>query len=241
MTQPPFFPEDWASYSTPTVRASTTLFPSVAAVKAHENGTYPAQWPYGLHGTPTSAVLAQRIARLENGGGEGAHCLLLPSGLAAISLVNFTFLQSGDDVLVPDNAYGPTWEHARWMAQAFGIQARRYDPMAGAEALEALILPNTRLLWLEPPGSVTMEVPDTPALAAAARRHGVLCAIDNTWGAGVLCHGFELGADIVMQALTKYPSGGSDVLMGSVVTRDLQLFKRLGFNAAANGMGRFCR
>jgi cystathionine beta-lyase len=104
-------------------------------------------------------------------------------------------------------------------------------------ALAAMIGPQTRLIWLEAPGSVTMEFPDLAGLAAAARSRGVITALDNTWGAGIALRGFEHGVDIVMQALTKYPSGGGDVLMGSVVTRDAALHERLALTQMHSGFG----
>ncbi len=116
-----------------------------------------AQWRYGLHATPTSLALAQRLAAIEGGN----HALLQPSGLSAISNVYFGLVKAGDDVLIPDNVYSPNRDHGDWLARDFGITARYYDPMIGA-GIADLIQPNTRLIWLEAPGSVTMEVPDVP-------------------------------------------------------------------------------
>ena len=149
-----------------------------------------------------------------------------PSGLAAITIVNLGLLKAGDEVLLPANVYGPSLAQARTLLAGWGITHRTYDPM-DAPALAAMIGPATRLVWLEAPGSVTMEFPDLTALVQAARARGVVAALDNTWGAGLAFRAFDLGVDIAMQALTKYPSGGADVLMGSVVTRDLDLHHRL--------------
>jgi cysteine-S-conjugate beta-lyase len=139
-------------------------------------------------------------------------------------------LKSGDEVLVPDNAYGPGKELARQELARWGITHRFYDP-ADAAALEAMIGPQTKLLWLEAAGSITMEFPDLRALVRAARARGVLTALDNTWGAGLAFNAFDLGeglgVDISAHALTKFPSGGGDVLMGSVTTRDHDLHLRL--------------
>jgi cystathionine beta-lyase len=220
-------------------KASTVIFPSVAALRARQ-WKDKTGYTYGLHGTPTTFTLEERIATLEG----GTQTLLLPSGLAAITLVNLSLLDSGDEVLVPGNAYGPGREQAQHELKRWGIGSHLYDPMDAA-ALEALVTPQTKLLWLEAPGSVTMEFPDLPALVQVARRHGLVVALDNTWGAGLAFCGFELGggsgADVVMQALTKYPSGGGDVLMGSVTTRDpalhltlKRLHMRLGFGVGAN-------
>ena len=219
----------------PVHKASTVYFANVAAMRARDWRRKDG-YTYGLHGTPTTFTLEERIATLEG----ARHCMLVPSGLAAIAMVDLALLGQGEELLLPSNAYGPGCEFARHELARWGISHRLYDPMQ-PQALGAMISPRTRLVWLEAPGSVTMEFPDLPALAAAAHERGVLTALDNTWGAGVAFNGFELGADIVMQALTKYPSGGGDVLMGSVCTRDMALHERLlrthmnlGLGVAAN-------
>ncbi|MCS6764480.1 MAG: cystathionine beta-lyase [Candidatus Protistobacter heckmanni] len=220
MTHPRIdIPEGFRAFPTAVSRASTTLFPNVAALREAETQSDPL-WSYGLNSTPTQMELAQRLAQMEG----GAHCLLLPSGLSAISLTLFACLKAGDEILAPDNAYGPLRTHANWLARDYGLQVRYYDPMLGA-GVGALISPQTKLIWIETPGSVTMELPDVPAIAAAAR--GILTAMDHTWTGGLLIRPFELGVDISIQALTKYQSGASDVLMGSVVTRDAALHTRL--------------
>ena len=177
---------------------------------------------YGLHGTPTSYTLAARLATLE--GAE--HCLLVPSGLAAVTLVSMALLRPGDEVLVPDNVYGQNrYLSESWLPQ-FGITHRFYDPLDAA-ALAAMLGPQTKLVWLEAAGSITLEFPDLLGLIAVCKARGVLTALDNTWGSGIAFNAFELGIDVSMNALTKYPSGGADVLMGSVCTRDLALHERL--------------
>ena len=212
-------------------KASTVLFPNVAAVRARDwRGK--AGYTYGLHGTPTTFVLEERIATLEG----GRHCLLVPSGLATIALVNQALLAPGDEILLPANVYGPSRELARTELAKFGVTHRLYDPLDAA-GLEAMLGERTRLVWLEAAGSVTMEFPDLKRLAAAARRHQVLTALDNTWGAGLAFNGFELGIDIVVQALTKFPSGGGDVLMGSVTTRDDALHERIKLTHMHLGLG----
>ena len=215
----------------PVYKASTIVFPSVAAVRARD-WRHKTGYTYGLHGTPTTFVLEERIATLEG----GLHCQLVPSGLAAVALVDMALLSTGDEVLLPANVYGPSRELARPELARWGITHRLYDPRDTA-ALAAMIGAQTKLIWLEAPGSVTMEFPDLAGLAAAARARGVLTALDNTWGAGVALRGFEHGVDIVMQALTKYPSGGGDVLMGSVVTRDEALHHRIKLAHMRLGMG----
>jgi cystathionine beta-lyase len=141
-----------------------------------------------------------------------------------------------DDVLLPDNVYNPNRELGRWLSADYGITARYYDPLIGA-GIAALIQPNTRLIWTEAPGSVSMEVPDLPAICAAAHARGVVVALDNTWSAGLALRGFDLGVDIIMQALTKYQSGGSDVLMGAVITRDRALHDKIALAHMRLGMG----
>ncbi|HET7525122.1 MAG TPA: PLP-dependent transferase [Burkholderiaceae bacterium] len=220
-------------------KASTVLFANVAALRARDwrnkNG-----YTYGLHGTPTTFTLEERLATLEG----GTHCVLAPSGLAAIAMTNIALLRRGDEVLLPNNVYGPSREFARVLLAEWGIAHKLYDPM-DVSAFDALIGERTRLAWLEAPGSITMEFPDLRALVGAARRRGVLTALDNTWGAGVAFKAFDLGegsaVDLAMHALTKYASGGADVLMGSVVTRDAALHEklllahmRLGIGVAAN-------
>ncbi len=211
--------------------ASTVLFKNVAAMRSGDWKNKTA-YTYGLHGTPTTFTLEARLAELEG----GTHCLLAPSGLAAIAMVDFALLKTGDDVLLPENVYNPNRELGKWLSNDFGITARYYDPLAGA-GIADLIAPNTRLIWTEAPGSVSMEVPDLPAICKAAHARGVLVALDNTWSAGLALRGFDLGVDIVMQALTKYQSGGSDVLMGAVVTRDSALNERLAMAHMRLGMG----
>ena len=220
-------------------KASTVIFPNTAALHAR-NWKEKSGYTYGLHGTPTTFTLEERIATLEG----GLQALLVPSGLAAITLVDAALLQSGDEVLIPDNAYGPGKELARNELARWGIAHRFYDPM-DASALAAMLSPATKLVWLEAPGSVTMEFPDLPALVRAARAHGALVVLDNTWGAGLAFDPFDLdpagserlSVDISVHALTKYPSGGGDVLMGSVVTRDEALHLRLKFTHMRMGWG----
>ena len=212
-------------------KASTVYFKDVTALRARDWRSK-AGYTYGLHGTPTTFLLEERIAALEG----GRHCLLVPSGLAAVTLVDQALLSQGDEVLLPDNVYGPSLAFARSELARWGITHRLYDPLDLA-GFTALIGPKTRLVWLEAPGSVTMEFPDLRGLAAAARGHGVLTALDNTWGAGIAFSAFDSGVDIVMQALTKYPSGGGDVLMGSVVTRDGALAERIKLTHMHLGVG----
>ena len=223
-------------------KASTVIFPNVAAMRTREWMDKSA-YTYGLHGTPTTFTLEERLATLEG----GTHCILTPSGLAAIAHVDFALLKTGDEVLIPDNAYAPNKSLAEGELAQFGVTHQVYDPL-DVNDLAARITSRTRLVWLEAAGSVTMEFPDLIALVQLCKARGVLCALDNTWGAGLAFNAFdlipgqgELGVDLTIHALTKYPSGGGDVLMGSIVTRSDELARvlklshmRLGTGVGAN-------
>ena len=223
-------------------KASTVIFPNVAAMRTREWMDKSA-YTYGLHGTPTTFTLEERLATLEG----GTHCILTPSGLAAIAHVDFALLKTGDEVLIPDNAYAPNKSLAEGELAQFGITHQVYDAL-DVNDLAARITPRTRLVWLEAAGSVTMEFPDLIALVKLCKERGVLCALDNTWGAGLAFNAFdltpgqgELEVDLTIHALTKYPSGGGDVLMGSIVTRNDELARvlklshmRLGTGVGAN-------
>ena len=150
-------PDGFAAFPMAIHHASTVLFKDVAALRARTWQDKSA-YTYGLHGTPTTFTLEARLAEIE----AGRHCLLAPSGLAAIAMVNLALLKSGDDVLLPENVYTPNRDLGSWLAQDFGVSVRYYDPMMGS-GIAALIEPNTRLIWTEAPGSVSMEVPDIGA------------------------------------------------------------------------------
>ena len=220
-------------------KASTVIFANTAAMRAR-NWKEKVGYTYGLHGTPTTFTLEERIATLEG----GRHTLLVPSGLAAIALTDMALLAAGDEVLIPDNAYNPNKELARHELARAGITHRFYDPM-DANTLAATVTPATRLVWIEPPGSVTMEFPDVANLVRAARSKGAVVALDNTWGAGLAFNAFRLegdgpdtlGVDVSVHALTKYPSGGGDLLMGAVTTRDPALHLKLNGTHMRMGWG----
>jgi len=233
-------PAGFASVQPGIHKASTVLFKDTAALRGRQ-WREKTGYTYGLHGTPTSFTLEERLASLEG----GKHTLLAPSGLAALALVDFALLKSGDEVLIPDNAYGPSKDLARGELAQWGITHRLYDPL-DASSLAALITPQTKLIWLEAAGSVSLEFPDLLGLLRVARQHPqVVVALDNTWGAGLAFNAFELdpgeglkkGVDVSMHALTKYPSGGADVLMGSVTTRDDALHQRLMLTHMRMGLG----
>jgi cystathionine beta-lyase len=215
-------PQGYRSLVTPVYRGSTTVFPSAAAVRdtwdQHRVG-----YTYGLYGTPTALELAGRICELES----GKHTILTPGGQNAISLINLAFLQTGDHMLIPASVYFPNRKLATTLLARFGVTASYYDPMIGS-GIASLIQQNTRLVWCESPGSITMEVQDLPAIVAAAHARDVPVVLDNTWSAGILLDAFQHGVDISMQAVTKYIGGHSDLLLGSVTVRDDSLHQRLG-------------
>jgi cystathionine beta-lyase len=175
--------------------------------------------------------LAASIAELEG----GARTLLAPSGLSAIALVDMALLSAGSHVLIPENVYVPNRLLAIKTLRRFGVEASFYPPSA-TTGLDAHFQPNTHLIWVESPGSVTMELQDVPAVAAIAHQRGVAVAMDNTWSAGVYFKAFEHGVDVSVQALTKYIGGHSDLLMGSVTVRDPALLERLGETRARLGL-----
>ena len=220
-------------------KASTVIFPTVAAMRSREWKDKTA-YTYGLHGTPTSYQLEERLCTLEG----ALQCLLVPSGLAALSLVALSLLKSGDEVLLPDNSYGPNKALVEGELMHWGITHQYYDPM-DPQDLEAQISSRTKLVWLEAAGSVSLEFPDLLSMLRICKQRKVLTALDNTWGAGLAFKPFDLvpdalpalGVDISAHALTKYPSGGGDVLMGSVSTRDAGLHMRLKLTHMRLGLG----
>ena len=233
-------PEGFDAVPPGVFKASTVLFPDVATMRARQ-WSERRGYTYGLHGTPTTFTLEARLASLEG----GTHCLLAPSGLAAITLVDQALLSAGDTVLLPDNVYAPSQNLAQHELARWGIAHRLYDPLQPASLAAALGEgdDSVKLVWMEAPGSVTLEFPDLRALVrlARARAPKAVIGLDNTWGAGLAFDAFDLGegqaVDLTIHALTKFPSGGADVLMGSVVTRDDALFDRLAGTHGRIGAG----
>jgi cystathionine beta-lyase len=226
-------PEGFESPAVPVAKGSSVFFPNVAALRARtwvDRGAY----TYGLHGTPTTFTLEERLATLEG----GQHCILLSSGLAAITLVDMALLASGDQVLLPDNAYGPSKTFTRHELASWGVTHALYDPLDTA-SLVAAITPATKLVWLEAAGSVTLEFPDLRTLVRTVREKApqALIGLDNTWGAGIALDAFDLGVDLTVHALTKYPSGGGDLLLGSVICRDDALARKLSLARSRVGHG----
>ena len=215
-------PEGFRSLSVGVQRASTILFPNAASVR-DDWDQYEAGYTYGLYGTPTTLALATRICELEG----GFRTLITPGGQCAISLINFAFLKAGDHLLVPESVYTPSRKFAVHVLHKFGVEVGFYAPEAGA-GIQPLLRKNTRMVWCESPGSITLEVQDVPAIAEAAHQAGAIVVLDNTWSAGVYFDAFAHGVDVTMQALTKYPGGHSDLLLGSITTRDKTAWRQLG-------------
>ena len=192
----------------PVVRASTLLFASTADLKAATG----SRRTYGRHGTSTSMALEQALCELEG----AADCLLTPSGLSAISTTLLALLQPGDDLLMSDACYEPTRALCDGLLARLGIQTRYYDPLIGA-GIADLLQPNTRVVFIEAAGSLTFEIHDVPALAAAAHAHGALLVADSTWATPLGWDAFALGIDVSLHAATKYIVGHSDVLLGAIL------------------------
>jgi cystathionine beta-lyase len=190
--------------------ASTVLFPTVEAYHAR---TQP--YVYGRHGTPTSEALAAAVATVEG----GFATKICPSGLAAITTTLLAFLKVGDHLLMPDSVYLPARKFCDGLLTGLGIQTTYYDPLIGA-GIAGLMRPETRVVYLESPGSQTLEVQDVPSITAATHAGGALAVIDNTWSGGHYFDAFAHGCDISVQAATKYLVGHSDAMLGTITTTE---------------------
>jgi cysteine-S-conjugate beta-lyase len=206
--------------------ASTVLFPDAQSL--HDRST---TYTYGRKGTPTSRAVETAIAELE--GGHDSR--VTPSGLAAITTALLAFLKAGDHLLMTDTVYWPARQLCDGLLKNLGIATTYYDPLIG-KGIAALIKTNTRVVYLESPGSQTMEVQDVPAIVQAAHKAGALAFIDNTWGAGHYFKAFEHGCDVSIQAATKYIVGHSDAMLGSVVCNEATFEQ---FNETYETMGMF--
>jgi cystathionine beta-lyase len=167
--------------------------------------------------------LAARICELEG----GFRTIITPGGQCAISLINFAFLKAGDHVLIPESVYTPNRKFAVHVLRKFGVEVGFYPPESVTQ-LQNHLQQNTRLVWCESPGSITLEVQDIPAIAEVAHAAGAMVVMDNTWSAGVYFDAFGHSVDITMQALTKYAGGHSDLLLGSITTREEAAWRQLG-------------
>ena len=209
--------ETFGFVNVPPYRGSTVLYKSMADLAARKN-----RYLYGTHGSPSTDALEEAWNVIEGSFGT----VLLNSGLAACTTPLLALLSAGDDILIPDSVYAPTRHFADGILKRMGIGARYYDPMIGG-GIEALMQPNTKVVFTESPGSLTFEVQDIPAIAAAARKHGAYTVMDNTWATPLLFRPLDHGVDVSIQAGTKYPAGHSDVLIGwaSCNERSYQLVK----------------
>ena len=203
---------DPASYhgfvNPPVYHASTVLYPSAEDFVAHR-----ARYQYGRRGTPTTEALELALQELE--GPQCAGVALLPSGLAAISAALLSVMQAGDHLLVTDSAYGPTRNFCNQILSRLGVTVTYYDPLVGA-AISGLMQENTRAVFLELPGSLSFEMQDVAAIAAAAHAKGALVLMDNTWASPLYFRALDHGVDLSIQAGTKYIGGHSDVMLGTV-------------------------
>ena len=198
----------------PMYQGSTIIYERMAdlaaAHHAYENGQ--ESYTYGRKGTPTSRMLCEALAELEG----GHRTYLCPSGLAALSTALLSQLSAGDHVLMVDTVYSPTRDLCEHLLKRFGVITTYYNPLLGKD-IAGLIEPNTRVIFLESPGSLTLEIQDVPAITAVAKAHNIVTILDNTWATPLYFKAFKHGVDIVVQAVTKYLGGHSDVLMGAVI------------------------
>jgi cystathionine beta-lyase len=198
--------------NTPVYHASTITFPSIAAQEAARKLRFDGM-SYGRNGTPTTFALEEAIAGIE-GGHRG---IVFPSGVAAIAAALLACVRSGDHILMPDSVYGSARKFCANFLPRYGVEVTFYDPLIGA-GVEALIRKNTRVVYVEAPGSLTFEMQDIPAIAGAAHRHDALVLMDNTWATPYFFRSFEHGVDVSIHAATKYIVGHSDAMLGLIVT-----------------------
>ena len=198
----------------PVERTSTVLFDSTEELGASKPGL--GTYRYGLQGTATHWAFAEALTALEPG---AAGTVLFPTGLAAITTPLLALLSPGDDLLVPDSVYGPTRKFCGTILKRMGIATRYYDPLVGG-GIEDLIADNTRVILIESPGSMTMEVMDVPAICAVARRRDIATMLDNTWATPLLFPALAAGVDVSVLAATKYIAGHADVMIGSATATD---------------------
>ena len=211
----------------PVYHASTVLFPTLEAFRNAKT----AKVRYGRRGTPTSYALEEAITELEGGHGS----VTVPSGMAAIASALLACLKTGGHLLVTDSVYGPTRHFCNTTLKRYGVETEYYDPLVGGD-IARLIRPETRVVFVESPGTATFEIQDLPAIAAAAHKAGALVIADNTWGAGYYFKPLSKGADIVVHAGTKYVVGHSDTMMGLVTCGDAALYDRLRDDIQSLGM-----
>jgi cystathionine beta-lyase len=215
------FDRPMATVNLPLTRASSVLFESLALAEAEGAAAIAGELhrsTYATSGTPTTFALMDALAEVE-GAGHACRAAVMPSGLAAISVPLLAYCKSGDHVLMSDSVYGPARSFATTLLARYGVTTEFFDPLIGA-GIEALLRPETRILYLESPGSYTVEIQDVPAICAVARARGVLTMIDNAWASPVFARPFDWGIDISLLPLTKYWGGHADLLMGAAIVRE---------------------
>ena len=223
--------EGYASLAVPTHRASTIVYPDAASFANRKDRGFDG-YTYGLHGTPTTRTLEAQLSALHG----GQRTMLVPSGQAAVTLVMLSVLMPGDRVLIPDHVYPPVRSFCRDYLAPRGIDFAVYDPLIGA-GIADLIDERTRLVWVESPGSGSMEVQDIPAIAEAAKAKGALVGCDNTWATPLIFKPLAHGVDFAAEALTKYVGGHSDLLLGSITVAEKALWQRMKETVRALGIG----
>jgi cystathionine beta-lyase len=223
--------DGYASLTVPTHRASTIVYPDAASFFARKHRGFDG-YTYGLHGTPTTRTLEAQLTALHG----GVRTVLVPSGQAAVTIVMLSVLLPGDKVLIPDQVYQPVRSFCEDYLKPRGIDYGVYDPLIGA-GIAALIDETVKLVWVESPGSNTMEVQDVPAIVKAAKAKGVLVGCDNTWATPLIFKPLAHGVDFACEALTKYVGGHSDLLLGSVTVADLGLREQLKVTLRGLGVG----
>jgi cystathionine beta-lyase len=217
--------------SIPVYHASTIVYPTIAAFKNRAAGDRKYRGVrYGAYGTPTTFALADTVAQLEGGVGG----VVTSSGLAAATMALTAFLNSGDHLLMVDSVYTPTREFCNSVLVRWGVETTYYDPLIGTD-IAGLIRSNTRVVFTESPGSLTFEVQDIPAIAAAAHQRDALILLDNTWATPLFFKSFAHGVDISIQAATKYIAGGSDLVIGIITAAEEKYFRQLKDTTLAFG------
>jgi len=205
----------------PIYQTSTIVFPTLKDLLYAERGysnndlVQPYELKYGRYGTQTNFALEQAVAEIEG----GYNTFVTSSGAAAINTALIAFLKQGDHMLLVDNVYSPTRGFADKFLKKLGIETTYYDPLIGAD-IAKLIKKNTKVIFMESPGSQTFEIQDVPAICKIAKKHGIITILDNSWASGIYFKPFDHGVDVSVMALTKYINGHSDIMMGAITIQE---------------------
>ena len=218
--------EHYNTVNVPIYHASTILFPTLdeleEADKKHYYTLDQRQSTYARYGTPTTKSLEEALAKLEGGN----YCMLFSSGVAAFSCAIMGFVSAGDHILMADTVYGPTRRFCDQELKRFGVETSYFDPRIGAD-IAMLMKPNTKVVYVESPGSLTFEMSDIPAIAKVAHSKGAVVIGDNTWATPLYSRSFELGMDVSVHSGTKYVGGHSDLVMGIVTVKKEEHYKEI--------------